>query len=262
MAIDIKNWSQRPATDQLLGRLEQWFEGERGARLLASQQPLIDSVLSQCFGYHLLQLSVDPRLELYRECRVQRKYRCHPYAAGVNALSQFEQLPFATESLDTVVLHHAHEFVQDPHQLLREVQRVLVPRGHLIILGFNPWSPMGVYTRFARLLPDSMWHNHQISCHRLKEWLSLLGFEIQTSQYGYQHSAKLPQVDRSPFRAIVNACPFGSFYIISTIKQVAGMTPLKPNWINPNTSFAGFAPVKRETAAVIPTAPLKKEDVA
>ena len=138
------HWYKRPGNTQLLQALDQWFLSERGSQLQASQQLAIDEYLTDCFGYHLVQLSVNSSAVLHGECRVQQKYRGHPSARQADTLCEFDQLPFANESVDVVILHHTQEYVANPHQLLREVQRVVVPHGRVIIVGFNPWSALGL----------------------------------------------------------------------------------------------------------------------
>ena len=244
MALVFNRWNKQPVTERLLPMLEQWFNSERGNKLLTSQKLLIDEALSRCFGYHLLQLSVDSRIKLFDECRVQRKYCCHPFAGGVNVNCNFEQLPFASESLDVVILHHVQEFVVDPHQMLREIQRVIVPHGHLIVFGFNPWSALGVYSQIARGFPDSMWHNHRISCRRMKDWLGLLGFKTAQIQYGFHHPQILERSDRPIIKHCLKNWPFGNFYLVSAIKQVTSITPVRPKWKNNKKRFVSLAPIK------------------
>ncbi|WP_223717365.1 class I SAM-dependent methyltransferase, partial [Escherichia fergusonii] len=62
----------------------------------------------------------------------------------------FHALPFPANSLDLVVLPHALELASDPHETLREVERVLVPEGRVVILGFNPASLWGLWQRAGR----------------------------------------------------------------------------------------------------------------
>ena len=52
-------------------------------------------------------------------------------------------LPFEAQSVDLLVMPHTLEFTSDPHRLLREAERVLMPEGRLIILGFNSLSLWG-----------------------------------------------------------------------------------------------------------------------
>ena len=86
-------------------------------------------------------------------------------------------LPFAENGVDLIVLPHVLEFTDEPHQLLREVHRVIRPEGHLIIAGFNPFSLFGAKRYFGReqTMP---WTGNFIALYRLKDWLSLLGFEV------------------------------------------------------------------------------------
>ena len=66
-----------------------------------------------------------------------------PALRPVSLTCDFTELPFASHSLDLVVLPHVLEFSTDPHQVLREVERVLIPEGQVIICGFNPTSLWG-----------------------------------------------------------------------------------------------------------------------
>ncbi|MCQ4062135.1 class I SAM-dependent methyltransferase, partial [Klebsiella pneumoniae] len=61
-----------------------------------------------------------------------------------DCFAEFEELPFESQSLDMIVLPHVLEFSEDPHQLLREVERVLMPEGRVVITGFNPMSLWGL----------------------------------------------------------------------------------------------------------------------
>jgi SAM-dependent methyltransferase len=87
----------------------------------------------------------------------------------------FAELPFASQSLDLVVLPHVLEFAAEPHQVLREVERVLIPEGQVIICGFNPASLWGARQGWARRrqpLPAAA--GEFISMPRMKDWLKLL----------------------------------------------------------------------------------------
>jgi len=52
-------------------------------------------------------------------------------------------LPFPSNSLDLAVLPPALELARDPHDTLREVERVLVPEGRVVIAGVNPARLLG-----------------------------------------------------------------------------------------------------------------------
>jgi SAM-dependent methyltransferase len=257
----FKRGKKQPDREQLLSLLTQWFASEMGSQLLSKQREHLDEALTRCFGYHLLQLSADADLNLFNECRVQKKYRVHPFSKGCSAHCHFDELPFANESLDVVIVHHVHEFVENPHQMLREMQRVVVPHGHLIIVGFNPWSLQGVYTGLAGLMSGSMWQNKLITSRRMKDWLSLLGFEINKVEYGFHNPQYLERRVGQWGKEKLRAWPLGNFYMVSAIKQVSTMTPVKLRWSKPRKKFAGLSPAEPRVAKLIPKKPFK-EDVA
>jgi SAM-dependent methyltransferase len=237
-------WIKTPDREQLFAALELWLDGERGQRLLAKQRELLVASLAQCFGYHLLQLSIDSRVALYESSRVQHKHVCHPFNNQAGTIADYHQLPYDTESLDVVLLHHVLEFADNPHQLLREVQRIVVPHGRLLLIGFNPWSPLGAFARVAKFLPNSIWHNQQISAGRAKDWLNLLGFEVEQTVYAQHMPAVLEAIDNPLVQRLLPNFPLGNFYLMSAVKEVAAMTPIKPLWKQTNRSFVGLRPAK------------------
>ncbi|MBL4827520.1 MAG: class I SAM-dependent methyltransferase [Spongiibacteraceae bacterium] len=261
MSTIFSPWRNQQTIEQLLPLLAQWFVGEAGTKVLNKQRERVSKALTHCFGYHLLQLSADANINLFNECRVQKKYRAHPFASGSHVRCQFDALPFENESLDVVIVHHVHEFVSNPHLVLREMQRIVVPHGHLIIIGFNPWSRLGLYSSMAGLVPSSMWQNQLISTRRMKDWLCLLGFEIDRVEYGFHCPELIDQKVPLWMREKFQGWPFGNFYMVSAIKQVATMTPVKLSWVQPRKQFAGLAQVKPRMSDVIRTHHVK-ENVA
>jgi SAM-dependent methyltransferase len=247
----MAHWKKQPSNKELLPLVEQWYQRQPGQRLLQAEQHLIDEELSSCFGYHLLQLSVCRQLNLVKNSRVQSNFISHPMGDnnGLNARCNFDELPFATDSLDAVILHHSQEFVANPHNTLREVQRIVVPNGKVIIIGFNPWSLLGLYSKASSLWSDSLWHNHLLSCRRVIDWLNLLGFKVSLIRYAFHRppvkSTKI--FDRLSInrQAWWQLLPGGGVYMISAVKHVEGMTviPSKPQWTK-TPGFAGLSVIK------------------
>jgi len=87
-------------------------------------------------------------------------------------------LPFAPESFSTVILPHALEGHSLPHQVLREVHRVLMPDGHLVLTGFNPYSLMGLQNLVHK---KAVYSGRYYSSPRVIDWLQLLGFQVVAS---------------------------------------------------------------------------------
>jgi len=96
----------------------------------------------------------------------------------VDVAGDTRDLPFASDSIDAVLLVHQLEFAEAPHDMLREVARVVAPEGWLINLGFNPFSLWGVRRVMARRAATS-WQGRYYSRARVEDWLQVLGMSIQ-----------------------------------------------------------------------------------
>ena len=236
-------WKHQPQLDTLSTALQHWFAADMGQAVLATEQRLLSRCLVDCFGYHLLQLSADNNLDLYGDCRVQRRFKAGPIvpdAGGADASAafvrcNFEELPFETDSIDVALVHHVPEFSADPHAVLRELYRIVVPNGRVILLGFNPWSPLGARMALGRWRSGSVWRNHFISASRMNDWLQLLGFATESTDYGF-HRLPLQRAARWPSHVENREhwsrhWPLGGIYVITAVKQVSKVIPMKPHWV-------------------------------
>ena len=155
----------------------------------------MDRLVADIFGFHALQLGM-PGLAALRHNRMPHRWFARdvadppdqaPGAAGPAALvCEFTDLPLAGQSLDLLVLPHTLEVASDPYACLREVDRVLVAGGQVVITGFNAFSLWGARQALARLggeryLPQS---GELISPRRVRDWLRLLSFEVTAGAYG------------------------------------------------------------------------------
>ena len=130
---------------QIIG-LHHWFDSPPGRYLLAWEQARFDEAVADVFGYHSVQLGM-PLLDGLRANRMPHRWRGMgelsgpvPGAVAPDFLTHAVALPFADNSLDLLLLPHALELSHDPHAALREVARVLVPEGRVVISGLNPVS--------------------------------------------------------------------------------------------------------------------------
>jgi SAM-dependent methyltransferase len=228
------------AEDDLGQALEQWFSSYPGSALLQQEQASLEPMLSQLFGYYLLQVGfplfqIPPGLAGRVKSPLlvtQELPRC-PTPGWV--CGDPLQLPVAGDSVDAVLLQHALDFSTDPRQLLREAERVLIPEGHLVVVGFNPWSLWGVWRLFHRPGGRVPWCGHFLSQHRLHDWLSLLGFDLErTESLMFKPPLKQPALmERLQWveRLGVNGWSLlGGVYIIQAVKRVSTLTPLKSHW--------------------------------
>lgn len=213
-------------------QLETWYQRPSGQYLSALEDELGERLLDQVFGQHVLQLGVTRNQPLGRGSAFpQHTYLGASPSADIGLIANGDHLPFATDSIDAVIIHHALDFSSNPHQLLREAQRVLMPQGRLIILGFNPWSLLGLSCRVRAIGPGQLWPScNRLSVHRLKDWLGLLGCEVESIRYSYSvpprgsrwSSKQLRRMDGFANRH--NAL-IGGVYGIRAQKRVSTLTP-------------------------------------
>ncbi|WP_201495373.1 class I SAM-dependent methyltransferase [Rubrivivax sp. A210] len=195
--------------------LGDWLRTPPGQYLLGWEQQGLDQAVTDAFGFHALQLGL-PELDGLRANRMPHRWVASdilqvpeslalpppmdalistlPSPEAVSLHCEFDALPFPDASIDLAVLPHALELARDPHHTLREVERVLVPEGRVVIAGFNPASLWGLRQNAGRLrrslgqgrerdlfLPQA---GDFIGYWRLRDWLRLLGFEVELGRFG------------------------------------------------------------------------------
>lgn len=220
---------------------KQWQNTEPGRYASRWEYRQISGLLTNVFGYHAIQMGM-PHWDLLQHNRISNKwYADHLHEeSSQRKASQVccepEQLPFASESVDLIVLPHTLETASDPHQVLREVQRVLVPEGRVIISGFNPWGLWGLRERMPGLetmLPVSPLD--QFSATRVVDWLSLLSFELSAEDHGcfvpYSQQKKWLQRWRFLDSWGQSWWPWlGSIYVLCATKRVNSITMVGLDW--------------------------------
>lgn len=215
--------------------LDAWLQTPLGRYVMAWEQARVDAVLADIFGYNALQLGL-PQLDLLGRNRIPLRQTAGESGA-VDVLCDLRQLPFAAQSIDLVVMSHVLEFHDDPHQILREVERVLIPEGQVVIVGFNPLSLWGLRRRLMRGDSRFPWNGNSdyISVLRLKDWLQLLGFEVDRGNFGcYVPPFEQERwLKRSHFMEAAGDRWWGfagAVYVLRAVKRVHGMRLILPAW--------------------------------
>jgi SAM-dependent methyltransferase len=213
-----------------------WFHTPQGEAVFAAEKGLVEPILSHLFGYHILQVGCSEEYSLIESSPAGQKILFSPaYRPGAKGVvANNEELPLATDSIDVVVVHHALDFTQDSHKLLREVTRVVRPGGHLLIIGFNPYSSWGLLKLFKRKV-HIPWRGRFISKRRVSDWLKLLDLHIESVQFGLHFlPLKFSKILRHAMgmEKLGNKfnSPFGGAYVILCTKQVFPLTPIIPRW--------------------------------
>ncbi len=239
--------------------LAAWLKTAPGRYLLAWEQARLDHEVVDAFGFHALQLGL-PELDGLRANRMPHRWvasdsmhvpqpllmlppadeaiSTRPLPPGPALHCEFDALPLPDASIDLVVLPHSLELARDPHQTLREVERVLVPEGRVVIVGFNPTSLWGVRQRLGHLRLGMGFARERrlflpragdfIGYWRARDWLRLLGFEVEAGRFGcwrpplaserwLQRFAWMDRVGDRWWPVL------GAVYVICAVKRVRGM---------------------------------------
>ncbi len=236
-----------------------WTASPAGKYVLDWEQEQLDRVVSNIFGYHALQLGM-PHLDALRENRMPCRglvldaasaasepfktptdegsaaaARHHAPDGRSTVWCDFLDLPFEAQSVDLIVMPHTLEFTSDPHRLLREAERVLMPEGQLVIVGFNSLSLWGARQSVGKLTGKPFLPARQdlIAFTRLKDWIKLLGFELERGRFGcYRPPLATDQwLGRYAFMEAAGDrwwAIFGAVYMVTAIKRVRGMHLVGP----------------------------------
>lgn len=213
-------------TTRILTPIENWQQLPNGEALLKQTQQQIDKYLPRCFGYHLLKLGHLSSLLETSHSPIRHQISCAASGENIGLLADLHQLPLQDSSVDLCILAHELNFSHDPHQLLREIDRVLTLDGTLIISGYNPMSLFGLR---ALLKPKHLKIARLFLPNRVLDWLYLLGFEVKQKQHFNFLSAEQNSFLTLCLESIGQRYTpyFCSVYFIVAKKQSTPMTPIK-----------------------------------
>lgn len=231
--------------------------------MLEWEQAQLDHVVSDIFGYHALQLGM-PQLDVLRENRMTGRAlvldaespSSAPYTpprapdGRSTVWCDLLDLPFEAQSVDLLVLPHTLEFSPDPHRLLREAERVLLPEGQLIILGFNSLSLWGARQSLGKVAgrPFVPSAHEMIAFTRIKDWIKLLGFDLERGRFGCYRPPLVTDKWLQRYQFMEAAGDrwwpiFGAAYMITAVKRVRGMHLIGPRKLKKPALAPGLAPV-------------------
>ncbi|WP_206485626.1 class I SAM-dependent methyltransferase [Thalassotalea sp. G2M2-11] len=192
------------------------------------------------FGYHLLKIGalsgyLDSQLcPIKHQVTVSEKHQANALSSST-LFAEIDDLPIFEHSVDVCVLSHVLEFSLDPHHVIREANRVLIPNGYLVLTGYNPLSLAGLNSFIPYRRQQRPWNERFFSAMRVKDWLHLMGYEILMDERCL-HSTLAHEVNQGVIgrhwetfaqRYLPN---LGSVYVIVAKKRVLPLTPIKPKW--------------------------------
>ena len=230
------------------GNLSEWLSTPTGQYVQDWERAQLDSAVEDIFGFNAVQIGL-PEFDCLQANRIPLRF-CVGEAQSAAILCDPNALPLASQSIDLVVLPHVLEFSDTPHQILREAERVLRPEGQIIISGFNPLSFWGLKRMLRGARAGYPWCGNFIGLLRLRDWLKLLGFELNGGRFGCYAPpfSKATWLQRFAFmeKAGDRWWPIaGGLYVVRAVKRVQGMRMVMPGWKNGKAPVKRLAPVAR-----------------
>lgn len=221
-------------------RILNWHDEALVAPLLLAEADELATVLPTLYGYHLVFIGESSLANLVEPSLITHQVLINPHKQGARGKLSYLQaeesaLPLKSESVDVIVLSHALEHAEDPHEVLREAHRVLIPEGHVIITGFNPFSVWGLWHRWKQHEGSAPKQGRMLAQYKVRGWLGLLNFQIAKETRFYFR----PPLPASAWRERLiflerwgkRYWPFGGgAYTMLATKRVIPMTPIRPRW--------------------------------
>ncbi|OGT77559.1 MAG: hypothetical protein A3I78_11970 [Gammaproteobacteria bacterium RIFCSPLOWO2_02_FULL_56_15] len=217
-----------------------WYESPLGMDLLEMEREIADRAVANLFGYYIVQMGCLGHGSLMRNSRIASRITVHlgdVSLAGEDAgfVCSADSLAIASDSIDVVIMPNVLEYANNPHRVLREVERVLIGDGHLVIIGFNPWSLWGLARIMLAWRDVPPWSGRFYGISRIRDWLSLLDFEVLVIERFF---FRPPLQERrlmkhlSFLEKLGKYCwPwFGGIYLITARKRIFPVNPIKLNW--------------------------------
>jgi len=169
----------KPAhTLQKLTGPQSWAELPWGEYYREALERQLQPWWPKLFGFHLLKMGILSAELATDKCAISHQVNVGLEGEGLQVIADAYQLPFAAKSVDACLLAHTLSYADDPHRMLREVDRVLIDDGWLVISSFNPFSLLGISKGLPGLQRRAPWSGRMFSQVRLLDWLSLLNYEV------------------------------------------------------------------------------------
>ena len=174
--------------------LAEFYSTSLGQYALRWEQEQFGKMVADCFGYVALQMGSSGEdflsknligMKIVAEQELRPLTQLSADDVRIPIQIDYAQLPFESESVDLVLLPHSLEMAEDPHALLREIYRVLMPGGRVILTGFNLTSLWGLRVRLQRVGAKTFLPGRQfMSVFQVRDWLHLLSFHVDRGTFG------------------------------------------------------------------------------
>ena len=251
------------ANTRLWQAWQTFWASNLGQEVLKAEAEILSPIMESLRGYQVLSVGSCPSKPLLESCTIKHQMEWRPSFATADHASCLiadpTQLPLPSDSMDVVLLHHALELLAQPHALLKEAARVTLPKGELLILGFNPYSlwglakhlPKGLQAQPLQVLKSA----HFISQNKLLNWFEGLDLKQEDHQdFFYRPPCsrikvlqRLANIDE---KLAQKNWPLAGIYLLRIKKRVG--SPLRPELKKKSPSWLAAQPVVSPTRTSLP----------
>ena len=217
--------------------LAQWYASGLGQSILDQLDCSLATCLADVFGFQ----------GLLAHAGLHRRTVLDAPGLPADVSADVLSLPIARDTMKAVLFFHTLDFCDQPHQALREADRVLMSDGHLIIVGFNPLSAFGARHLLSGWRQRAPWNGRFYSRMRVTDWLSVLDYRVQHSEATFiRPPINSPRL-LTRLRHLERLQPWvggiGGLYVLQARKQTLPLTAARLNWRRqrPGIAVGSFA---------------------
>lgn len=220
----------------LMQQLQEWYQQPLGREVGQAVRQQLDQCLPKLFGYHLLHLGIPEQFAWLATSPITHRIVLTPeWDTESGVIANETCLPLAENSIDLVVLPHSLAFSPNPQGVLAEVNRILVPEGHVVVIGFNAMSLWGIWRMWRRFSEQVPWSGQFISMLCAQRYLRQLGFQIIYGSSFFHRPPLRTQhaLNRWQFLETMGQLSIsypGGIYLLVAKKEVSSLMPIKPIW--------------------------------
>lgn len=217
-------------------QLQAFYQTPLGRLVWKAVSQEVQSYTAEFLGHQLLTLGTLDLRDCLGVCPIMTRFsvaKAASSASNVSVYAELDSLPFVDECMDVIIVPHVFECLEAPERVIHELNRVLMPQGHLLMIGFNPASLWGLLQPCQALLPFRM---QTLRVGAVRHLLAATQCVVDTMTTCYFGP---PAKHSTPGRAKVWETlgrlgwpSWGAVYVIQAHKQVCPMTPIRPKWFH------------------------------
>ncbi|MEM9103899.1 MAG: methyltransferase domain-containing protein [Pseudomonadota bacterium] len=212
--------------------LDDWQALPAGTKIQEAVQAELDRWLPMFHGQFMLKIGALSN-DLNTQCApiTHQFYVNKKESVSADVVAKSRELPFASDTIDTIIAALVLDYTRYPHQVLREMHRCLDGEGYLVLVNFNPWSFWGAGKLLMRFTESPLWKAGYYSPFRIHDWLNLLGFELVSSKFvGYTPPFRNLHWESVEWMGSKYMPGLGAINIIVAKKKMYRVIPLKSLW--------------------------------